>query len=146
MMRTKLVPVKKEEVPEMKKQTNPGKPPHKKISTSSAKAKGRSLQQWTCQKISELLDIPWGKDELIASREASQTGTDIRLVGEAKKKFPYSVECKWQESWSLSSWIEQAKSNQGKEMDWLLIIKKSRMTPLVVMDADRFFELLKKRG
>jgi hypothetical protein len=116
----------------------------KRITNSSAKAKGRSLQQWTCKKISELLGIPWGKDELIASREASQTGTDVRLVGEAKERFPFSVECKWQESWSVPSWIRQAKSNQAKGTDWLLICKRSRENPVAIVDAERFFELLKK--
>lgn len=114
------------------------------IKRASAKAKGRSLQQWTCQKISELLNIPWGKDELIASREASQTGTDIRLIGEAKKLFPFSVECKWQESWSLRPWIDQAKSNQDAGTDWLLVIKKNRIDPIIVMDANKFFDLLSK--
>jgi len=126
---------KKEKGTKMKKQP---------IKRASAKAKGRSLQQWTCQKISELLNIPWGKDELIASREASQTGTDIRLIGEAKKLFPFSVECKWQESWSLRPWIDQAKSNQDAGTDWLLVIKKNRIDPIIVMDANKFFDLLSK--
>ena len=126
-----------------KKETEKGV--KKRISTSSAKAKGRNLQQWACEQISRLLDLPWGKDELIASREASQTGTDVRLIGEAKKRFPFSVECKYQESWALPAWIKQAKSNQGEGTDWLLIIKKNHTTPVVVMDAERFFELLKGR-
>ena len=116
----------------------------KRIQTSSAKAKGRSLQQWACQQISDLLNIPWGKDELIASREASQTGTDVRLVGEAKEKFPFSVECKYQEAWSLPAWINQARENQAEETDWLLIVRKNRFEPIVVMDAVRFFELLRR--
>ena len=116
----------------------------KRIKTSSAKAKGRNLQQWACRKISELLDIPWGKDELIASREMGQSGTDIRLVGEAQKRFPFCVECKWQETWSVPAWIKQAKANQKKGLDWLLIIKRSYEKPVIVMDAERFFDLLKK--
>lgn len=115
----------------------------KKISTSSAKAKGRNLQKWTCEKISEILNLPWGKDELIASREASQTGTDIRLIGEAKERFPFSVECKNQETWALPAWIKQAQDNQMEGTDWLLIIKRNRLKPIAVMDAERFFELLK---
>lgn len=116
----------------------------KRISTSSAKAKGRTLQQWTCQKISELTGLPWGPDECIASREGSQNGTDVRLVGEVKKQFPFSVECKWQESWSIPAWIEQAKNNQEPGMDWLLVVKKSRTKPIIIMDAERFFDLLNK--
>lgn len=114
------------------------------ITTASAKAKGRSFQQWTCQKISELLGLPWGKDELIASREASQVGTDVRLIGEAKVRFPYSVECKHQESWQIHAWIEQAKSNQQEGTDWLLFAKRNRMRPVVILDAETFFSILKK--
>jgi len=114
-----------------------------RITNASAKAKGRALQKWACQKISELLGIPWGKDELIASREASQSGTDVRLIGEAKRRFPYSVECKSQETWSVPSWIKQAKNNQMEGTDWLLICKRGREKPVVIMDAERFFELLK---
>lgn len=114
------------------------------MKTSSAKAKGRNFQNWVAQKISELLGIPYGKDEMIASREMGQNGVDIRLVGEAQKRFPFSVECKCQETWSIPAWIEQAKSNQKEGTDWLLFVKKNRKEPIVVMDANAFFNLLKK--
>ncbi len=116
----------------------------RRIKVSSAKAKGRTLQQWVCQKVSELLGIPWGKDELIAPREASQTGTDVRLIGLAKERFPFSVECKHQEAWSVPAWIAQAKKNQLEGTDWLLILKKNRLDPVIVMDAERFFALLER--
>lgn len=123
---------------------DPQPPKKKRISTGSAKAKGRRLQQWVAEKISVLLNIPWGKDELIASREMGQCGTDIRLIGEAKKRFPFCVECKFQESWSVHAWIEQAKANQEEGMDWLVFAKRSRTKPIVIMDGKAFFELLKK--
>jgi len=115
-----------------------------KIKTSSAKQKGRSLQQWTCQKISDLLGIPWGKDEMIASREASQSGTDVRLVGEVKERFPFSVECKWQETWNVIQWIKQAEDNRQEGTDWLLVMKKNRVRPVVTLDAEVFFEILRR--
>lgn len=115
------------------------------IKPSSARAKGRSLQQWACKKISEITGFPWGKDELIASREASQSGTDVRLVGEALERFPFSVECKWQESWAVPAWIKQAQANRREGTDWLLIVKKSRMKPVVIMDAERFFALYEEK-
>ncbi len=114
------------------------------IKNSSAKAKGRSLQQWACCKISELLGLPWGKDEMIAPREGAQSGTDVRLIGEALSRFPFSVECKAQESWHLSAWIKQARDNCMQGTDWLLICKKRRQQPVVVMDAERFFDLLRR--
>ncbi len=116
----------------------------KRITISQAKAKGRNLQQWTCRQISELLNMPWGKDEMIASREGAQSGTDVRLIGEAKVRFPFSVECKHQQAWDVPAYIRQAKSNQEKNTDWLLILKKNHQDPVVVMDAKRFFQLLRK--
>lgn len=117
----------------------------RRITPASAKDKARRLQQWVCQKISDLLGIPWGKDESIASREMGQSGTDVRLLGEAQKRFPYSVECKYQETWSVLAWIEQAKQNQKEGTEWLLVLKKNRVKPVVVMDAEHFFDLQKER-
>ena len=131
------------EIPNTEKTQNPIKK-KKRISTSSAKAKGRGLQQWTCKKISELLNIPWGQDEMIASREMGQCGTDVRLIGEAKKLFPFSVECKCQESWGFPAWIKQAQANQEKGMDWLLVVRKNHMKPIITMDGEAFFRLLEK--
>ena len=116
----------------------------KPISVAARKAKGRRLQQWVAQKISDLLGIPWGKDELIASREMGQSGTDVRLIGEAKKRFKFAVEAKWQETWSLPAWIKQAKSNQDEDTDWLLFVKKNNHEEIVVLDATVFFGILEK--
>ena len=116
------------------------------ITISSRKNKGRRFQQWVAKQVSNILGIPWGKDELIRSREGGQAGTDIVLLGEAKTLFPYSVECKAQESWSVHEWIKQAKSNQEKGTEWLLFAKRNNETPVVIMDADTFFNLCKGRG
>ncbi len=115
-----------------------------KIKTASAKSKGRALQQWTCQKISDLLGIPWGKDELISSREMGQAGTDVRLIGEAQERFPFSVECKNQETWAIPQWIRQAQANQKKGTHWLLVAKRNRTKPVVIMDAVVFFRYLRE--
>lgn len=114
------------------------------ISIASRKAKGRKLQKEIAKYISELLDLPYGKDELISSREMGQSGTDIRLIGKAKKEFPFSIECKWQETWTLPAWIQQAKTNQEEGTDWLLFCKKNHQDSVVVMDTKVFFDLYKK--
>ena len=118
----------------------------KKIKPRSAKNKGRKLQVWVAQKISELTGISYGMDKEIESRQMGQAGTDVRLSKEALKEFPYSVECKAVEKLSLPSWIEQAKENQVEGTNWLVIFKRSRDKPVVVMDAERFFELLKEKN
>ncbi len=115
----------------------------KKISVSSGKAKGRACQQWAVKKISDLIGLPWGADEQIASRESGQPGVDVRLVGDALEQFPWSVECKWQESWSVPAAIKQAKNNQMNGTDWLLILKKNHHDFIAVLDGEVFFDLLR---
>ena len=113
------------------------------IDISSRKAKGRELQQWACKKISYLIEKAWGPDEQIASKEMGQKGIDVRLVGEARELFPWSIECKRQENWSIHSWIKQAKGNQMPSTDWLLIARRNREDPVVILDADVFFDILR---
>ena len=118
---------------------------------SSAKAKGRALQNWTAKKLSALTGYAWGKDEMIAPREMGQSGTDIRLVADAKDDLPWSIECKNCESWAMHKWIQQAQENMNPGTDWLLICKRNRKSPVVTLDADTFFRLLdrlpgKKKG
>jgi hypothetical protein len=115
----------------------------KRITVASAKGKGRRLQQWTAKKISELLDLPWGSEEQIASREMGQAGTDIRLVADAKELFPWSVECKNTESWGVPSFIKQAKENQLPGTDWLVVMTKNHHENIVVLDAEVFFDILR---
>jgi hypothetical protein len=115
----------------------------KRITVSSAKGKGRRLQHWTAKKISELLDLPWGYDEVIAPREMGQGGTDIRLVADAKELFPWSIECKNTESWGVPSFIKQAKENQLPGTDWLVVMTKNHHEEIVVLDAEVFFDILR---
>jgi len=127
------------------KRTQPIK--KKRISPQSAKGKGRRLQKWVCKKISELTGFEWGSsgdDKPIESRPMGQSGTDVRMESQVRIAFPFSVECKWQETWNVPAWIEQAKENQVEGTDWLLICRRSRKPPIIVMDAMKFFEILKK--
>ncbi len=115
----------------------------KRITVASAKAKGRKLQKLVCEKISNILGIDWGyeDDKLIQPRIMGQKGVDVVLRGEALEQFPFSVECKAQESWSIHSDIEQAKKNVIKNTDWLLIMKRSHKDPVVIIDIDVFMKI-----
>ncbi len=116
----------------------------KRISVQSAKAKGRELQKWVVRKLSEITQIPSGKDCLIQSREMGQSGTDVKLIGPALDAIPYSIECKRTESWSVHSWIEQAQANQLPDTNWLLIARRSNKKAVAFMDAEHFFDLFKE--
>ena len=116
-----------------------------RIKISSAKAKGRALQQWVCRKVSDLVNLPWGyeDDKPIQPRLMGQKGTDVVLRGEALDGFPFSVECKSGEHWSVPSSVKQAKKNRYKGTNWLLVLKNKNMKhPIAVLDAKLFFEIL----
>ena len=87
------------------------------MKTSSAKAKGRRLQQWTRDKLIEELDI---HPEDIESRSMGAGGEDLIMARAAREKFPYSIECK----------------NQEK-----VVIKKNNVKPLVIIDAEAFVKM-----
>ena len=120
------------------------------MKTSSCKAKGQELQKWVAEKISNLLGIPWGKDEEIASRGSSQSGTDVVLSPRVRKLFPFSVEAKNHNKWAVQKDIRQAKANCLPETDWLLFYKKKsrtkdeRIEEVVILSGETFFKLLKK--
>ena len=114
------------------------------ITIKSRKAKARRLQNWVAQQVSDILDIPWGKDELIQGREMGQQGVDLKLYGKAKEFFPYSVECKSVEKYSIHKWMEQAENNLLENTNWLLFCKRNKEQPIVILDAKVFFDLLRK--
>ena len=68
-------------------------------------------------------------------------GEDIMLSASARKSFPYSVECKNMESLNVWKAYQQAKANCGEYIP-MLIIKKNREVPLVVVEAEHFFNKL----
>lgn len=119
----------------------------KRITISSAKAKGRNLQYWVCEKISKLLNIPYkqGDDQCdIQSRPMGQHGIDVILRGEALRRFPFSIECKASEGLNLVETVEQVKANLTSGTDWLIIHnRKAIPDTLVIMSWDTFEKLYK---
>jgi hypothetical protein len=69
-------------------------------------------------------------------------GEDIQLSPAARILFPYQVECKAKARAQVYTWMEQAKSHGKHEP--LVFVKQDRKAPLVIMDAEHFFLLLKR--
>ena len=109
------------------------------MKTSSAKAKGRRLQQWVRDHLIEQLDV---HPEDIESRSMGAGGEDLILARAAREKFPYSIECKNQESINIWKAYEQAQEN-SKNYEPIVIIKRNNTKPLVLVDADFFMKLHK---
>ena len=109
------------------------------MNTASGKAKGRRLQQQFMQLLIEKLDI---HPEDIESRAMGSGGEDLIMARAARHKFPYSVECKNQESLNIWKAWEQANGNKGL-YEPLVVIKKNGVRPLVVLDAENFLDMIR---
>ncbi len=114
------------------------------ITPASRKATGRRLQNWVAERLSKLLNIPHGRDKDIQGREMGQAGTDVKLYGKAAELFPFSIECKNQETWAVPAWMKQAKENENEGTNWLIVCKKNGVKPIIILDAEVFFKLYKK--
>ena len=105
----------------------------------SGKAKGRRLQQWVRDLLVESLDI---HPEDIESRSMGAGGEDLIMSRAARQSFPYSIECKNQEKINVWSAYDQATENSGNYTP-IVVIKRNRSKPLVVIDAESFIDLHK---
>jgi|TARA_B110000914_G_scaffold48066_1_gene40963 hypothetical protein len=110
------------------------------MKTSSAKQKGRKLQQWMRDLLIKKLDV---HPEDIESRSMGSQGEDLIMARAAREKFPLSIECKNQESVNVWKSYEQAAENSG-EYEPVVVIKRNKSKPLVVIDAEYFVSMFKK--
>ena len=108
--------------------------------TQSKKAKGRRLQQWVRDILIEKLEV---HPEDIESRSMGAGGEDLIMSRSAREKFPYSIECKNQESLNIWKSYEQAQQNSGN-YEPIVVLKRNNVKPLVLVDADYFIELHEK--
>lgn len=72
------------------------------------------------------------------------TGEDVQLSPAARQLVPFQIECKNKNHVSVYSWYNQAREHGPHEP--LLIIKEDEAEPLVVIDAQTFFRILKENN
>lgn len=106
----------------------------------SRKAKGRALQKLVREKLIEIVGV---HPEDVESRAMGSSGDDLILAKAARDLFPYSIECKATEKVAIWSAYEQAKANSGN-YEPIVVFKRNHQKPLVALDADSFFKLVKK--
>ena len=104
----------------------------------SAKIKGKRLQNILRDKLIKL--YPDLKDD-IGSQIMGMTGEDIVLTPHARKKLPFSFECKNVEKLNVWKSFKQCETNAGKSTP-VLVIKRNRETPKVVMNLEEWLKLL----
>jgi hypothetical protein len=71
------------------------------------------------------------------------SGEDVLLSPAARRVLPISLECKSRAAISVYGYYEQAQKNSGG-YEAVCVIKQNRSSPLVVIDAEYFFELMRK--
>ena len=90
------------------------------MKTQSAKAKGRRLQQWFRDLLIEKLNV---HSEDIESRSMGAGGEDLIMARAARKKFPYSIECKNQENVNVGKHMNRRKKTPvTMNQSWFLSV------------------------
>jgi hypothetical protein len=74
----------------------------------SAKAKGRKLQQWIAQRITEIFKLEEGDVE---SRPMGSGGVDLMMSPAARRKFPFSIESKNTKKFPSIKALQQSNVN-----------------------------------
>lgn len=113
----------------------------KSISTQSAKAKGRRLQQTVRDAI--LAAFSELESDDVRSTSMGAGGEDILLSPLARKCFSYTVECKNLAKIAVFTYYEQAKGHTAHEP--LVVIKQNRSKPLAVVDFEHFMDLVRRQ-
>lgn len=113
------------------------------MKTSSAKSKGRRLQQMVRDMVLDLFKSLTPND--VRSTGMGQSGVDVQLSEAALKLFPYSVECKNKERMNIWKELEQAEENVLPSTQPLLVMKKNRTAAYAVIRLEHLMELLRDR-
>ncbi|MEK9767349.1 MAG: hypothetical protein VW683_00395 [Betaproteobacteria bacterium] len=108
---------------------------------SSAKAKGRRLQNQVTQLILERFSGVLEEDD-VRGAIMGESGEDIKLSPLARKHFPYSTECKNQERLNIWNSWKQAKENTREGCTPLLVYTKNRHELMVTLTFDDFLKMI----
>tara|TARA_R100001086_G_C11777033_1_gene242526 strand:- start:403 stop:741 length:339 start_codon:yes stop_codon:yes gene_type:complete len=109
---------------------------------SSRKAKSTKLQNMVRAKI--LKAFPHLKKRDVDTPKEGQSGPDILLSKTAKKLCPYQFEIKSQNRMkTIYDFYKQARKNIPSTLEPIVVMKMNSRDPLVVLDVDHFFDLIK---
>jgi hypothetical protein len=105
------------------------------------------FQRWVCDKVAGLLGVSWGSlddESPVASRPSGQHGCDIILRGEARRRFPWDLECKAMKELRIVDAVKQAESNAAEGRIPAVVYRQTGLDPVVIMSWDSF-EVINKR-
>lgn len=105
---------------------------------SSAKNKGRKLQQWVRDLILKM--HPSLEPDDVKSTSMGAGGEDVQLSPAARRLCPVSIECKSRASFAFYKDLDQAIANAPPDTEPMLVVKANHKKPVVIIDAEHFFE------
>ena len=108
-----------------------------------SKTKGRKLQNLLRDKLR--VAYPSLEDDDIKSQTMGMPGEDIVLSPAARRKIPYSFECKNVERLSFWATVEQCEANCKEDITPAIVVKKNRKNPMVAIPLDVFIEMIKEQ-
>lgn len=109
---------------------------------SSAKAKGRRLQDHVTKTLYESFDKL--RDGDIRPAIMGESGRDIKMSPAAEDIIPFDIECKNTEKTSPWAWIEQAESNTKDGRTPVIVFKRNRSGTYAIIEWDKLLKLLSK--
>lgn len=110
---------------------------------ASRKSKGRNLQNFIVTELRKrFVNNQFIFDEDIKPAIMGESGVDIKLTPTMKQYLEFDIESKNQENWSIPSWWKQTLANTEEGRKPLLVVKKNRSEPLVVMRFNDWLELI----
>lgn len=109
------------------------------MKTRSKKNKGVRLQNFVVERLKEVFGF---NDLDIRPAIMGESGADVKVSSEAIKEFPFSIECKNQERWNIVQFFNQAIDNTLPDTYPLLVVKKNRQEPLVVLRFGDFLDYI----
>ena len=113
------------------------------IKTSSAKAKGRALQQRVRDLI--LATFPALTLDDVRSTSMGAGGEDVQLSAVARAAMMnFTIECKARAKIVIYEWFEQARGHKKFGAEPLLIVKGNNKPALAIVEAETFFALVRK--
>lgn len=118
------------------------------MKTSSAKQKGRKLQQYVRDTI--LGVFPELHPDDVRSTSMGAQGEDIQLSPAARKLLPVTIEAKARRSITVGRWFEQAEEHsiglKDNTLSPIVVMKEDRKKPLVLLDFDVFMSLMRNNS
>ena len=113
----------------------------RRISNASAKAKGMGLQAWVCDRVARLLGVAWNNSDdesPVASRPSGQHGCDIILRGDARRRFPWDLECKAVKELRIADAVKQAGLNAAAGRFPAVVYRQTGLEPVVILSWGTF--------